>query len=311
MDRRQFLKVTGAGAASLALAGVSPLDAFAADKQAAAKQAAVKQAPLAFVVTHGGTPDKNYAAALKALGGMSRFVTRGDVVVVKPNIGWDRTPAQAATTDPVLVGAVVKSCYDAGAKKVKVFDYPCNDPRRTYVRSGIADAAKKAGAEVSFVDDRKFRRVDMKGTVLKTWPVYAEALDCDRLINVPIAKHHGSSRLTLCLKNWMGVIGDPRGRLHQDFDHSLADLGRFFTPSLSVLDATRILTAYGPQGGDTKDVRTLKTLVVGTDQVAIDSYGASFFGMTGAQLGYLIEATRLGVGQVDLSKVRHSVIDVA
>ena len=310
MDRRQFLKVTGAGAASIAVAGVNPLEAFAADKQTAAKQAVTKQAPLAFVVTRGGTPDKNYAAALKALGGMSKFVTRGDVVVVKPNIGWDRTPEQAANTDPTLVGAVVKSCYNAGAKKVKVFDYPCNDPRRTYVRSGIAEAAKAAGAEVSFVDDRKFKRVDMKGTVMKMWPVYAEAMDCDRLINVPVAKHHGSSRLTMALKNWMGVIGDPRGRLHQDFDHSLADLGRFFKPSLTVLDATRILTAYGPQGGDIKDVRTLNTLVVGIDQVAIDSYGTSFFGMKGTQFGYLVEATRLGVGQVDLAKVRHSVIDV-
>jgi uncharacterized protein (DUF362 family) len=314
MDRRQFLKVTGAGAACFAVAGVNPLEAFAADKKtagAAAAQTAAKQAPLAFVVTRGGTPDKNYAAALRALGGMSKFVTRGDVVVVKPNIGWDRTPEQAANTDPTLVGAVVKSCYDAGAKKVKVFDYPCNDPRRTYVRSGIAAAAKAAGAEVSFMDERKFKQVDMKGTVLKTWPVYSEALDCDRLINVPVAKHHGSSRLTMSLKNWMGVIGDPRGRLHQDFDHSLADLGRFFKPSLTVLDATRILTAYGPQGGDTKDVRTLNTLVVGVDQVAIDSYGTSFFGMKGAQLGYLVEAARLGVGQVDLGKVRRSVIDVA
>jgi uncharacterized protein (DUF362 family) len=311
MDRREFLKVTGAGAASLAIAGLDPLAALSAEKQAVARQAVGKQAPLLFVVTRGGSPDKNYAAALKALGGMSKFVSRGDVVVVKPNIGWDRLPEQAANTDPTLVRAVVKSCYDAGAKKVKVFDYPCNDPRRTYVRSGIAEAAKSAGAEVSFVDERKFKQVDMKGTVLKTWPVYSEALDCDRLINVPVAKHHGSSRLTMALKNWMGVIGDPRGRLHQDFDHSLADLGRFFRPSLTVLDATRILTAYGPQGGDTKDVRTLNTLVVGTDQVAIDSYGTSFFGMKGTQMGYLVEATRLGVGQVDLSKVRHSVIEVS
>jgi uncharacterized protein (DUF362 family) len=301
MDRREFLRLTGTGLAGALLAGLKPVNAFAAEKAAL---------PV-FVVARGPSPERNFAATLKALGGAARFISTGDVVVVKPNIGWDRLPEQAANTDPSLVHAVVKTCYDAGAKKVKVFDSPCNDARRTYVRSGIAESAKNAGAEVTFIDDRKFKNVDMKGTVLKKWPVYSEAIECDKIINVPVAKHHGVARLTMSLKNWMGVIGEPRGRLHQDMTHSLADLGKFFRPALTVLDATRILVANGPQGGNVRDVRTLNTIIAGTDEVAVDSYGATLFNLKGTQLRYLVEATSLGIGQVDLSKVRYSVIDVS
>ncbi len=301
MERRDFLRIAGAGVAGVVLTGLDLENVFSAEKPAR---------PV-FVVARGGSAEKNLAAALKSLGGASRFISRGDVVVVKPNIGWDRLPEQAANTDPSLVRAVVKSCYDAGAKKVKVFDSPCNDARRTYVRSGIAEAARKAGAEVSFIDDRKFKNVDMKGTVLKKWPVYSEVLECDKIVNVPVAKHHGTARLTMSLKNWMGVIGEPRNRLHQDVDRSLADLGAFFKPAFTVLDATRILVANGPQGGNVKDVRTLNTIVAGTDEVAIDSYGATFFGLDGAKLGWLVQAAKLGVGQVDLTKVRYETLEVS
>ncbi|MFH0779082.1 MAG: DUF362 domain-containing protein, partial [Candidatus Eisenbacteria bacterium] len=246
MDRREFLKAAGAGVAAGLIGGLRLPTGTGAEVQHPA-----------FAVVSGPSVEKNLLSGLKTLGGMSKFVSKGDVVLVKPNIGWDRTPEQAANTNPDLVFSVVKSCYKAGAKKVKVFDYTCNDPRRCYVRSGIADAAKKAGAEVSFIDERKFKQVDMGGAVLKKWPVYADALECDKIINVPIAKHHGGARLTMSLKNWMGVIGDPRGRLHQDFSQSLADLARFFRPALTILDATRILTANGPQGGNLKDVKRL------------------------------------------------------
>jgi uncharacterized protein (DUF362 family) len=301
MNRREFLRAAGAGVAGMLLADRGVPFVLAADKE---------QVP-ALVVTKGPSIDRNLLSAVRALGGISRFVSKGDIVVVKPNIGWDRVPKQAATTNPELVHAIIELCHEAGAKKVKVFDKTCNDPRRCYVKSGIADSARKAGAEVSFVDDRKFKRVKIGGEVLQTWPVYAEVLDCDKIINVPIAKHHGIARLTMALKNWMGVIGEPRNTLHQHIDLCLADLARFFKPSLTVLDATRILVANGPQGGNIKDVRQMDTLIAGTDQVAIDSYGASLFGSRGVDLGYLVEAAKAGVGQIDLSKVRLSEIEVS
>lgn len=312
MDRRDFLRLAGLGITGAFLAGLrEPLGSATALASTTRLATAKELSRPTFVVTHGTAVARNLASALDALGGITKFVSRGDVVVVKPNIGWDRVPEQAANTNPDLVYSVVESCYQAGAKKVKVFDKSCDDPRRCYVRSGIADSARKAGAEVKFVDERGFKQVKMKGAILDEWPVYSEVLECDKLINVPIAKHHGMSRLTMSIKNWMGVIGEPRGKLHQQMDLSLSDLARFFKPTLTVLDATRILVANGPEGGNLKDVRTLNTLVVGTDQVAIDSYGATFFGLKGADLGYLVIAAKARAGQVDLKKVRFSSIEVA
>ena len=311
MDRRDFLRLAGAGIAGAFLTQLrTPLTSATTLASTSSLARAKEASHPTFVVAHGPAVARNLRSALDALGGISRFVSKGDIVVVKPNIGWDRVPEQAANTNPDLVYSMVEMCYQAGAKKVKVFDKSCDDPRRCYVRSGIADSARKAGAEVKFVDDRNLKQVDMKGAVLGKWPVYSEALDCDKIINVPVAKHHGLSRLTMSIKNWMGVIGDPRGKLHQQMDLSLSDLARFFKPTLTVLDATRILLANGPEGGSLKDVRTLNTLVVGTDQVAIDSYGATLFGLKGTDLSYLVAAAKSRIGQVDLKKVRFTSIEV-
>ncbi|MDH7499129.1 MAG: DUF362 domain-containing protein [candidate division NC10 bacterium] len=255
-------------------------------------------------VATGAVPSRTTAAAIQALGGMRRFIQRGDVVVVKPNIGWDRSPEQAADTNPEVVATLVTLCLEAGAKRVKVFDHPVNDARRCYARSGIAEAARRVGAEVSYVDLSKFREMKIQGEALKSWPIYTEAVEADRLINVPIAKHHGLSRLTMGLKNWMGVIGGRRSLLHQEIDVALADLASFFKPHLVVLDAMRILVANGPQGGSPQDVRTTSTVVAGVDQVAIDSYGSTLFGLRGEDLGYLRHAHARGLGQLDYHRLR-------
>jgi len=255
-------------------------------------------------VAHGISPEKIVRAAIDALGGIKTFVSRGDVVIVKPNIAWDRTPEQAGTTNPEVVAAVVKLCFEAGAKKVRVFDRPVNDPRRCYVQSGIAPAAGALGADVEFVDDRKFKDVDIKGTALKTWPLYTEVFEADKVINVPIAKHHGSAKLTMSLKNWMGVMGGQRRQIHQKLDESLVDLSTKIKPTLTILDAVRILTANGPQGGSLADVKKLDTVIAGVDQLAIDAYGATLFGMKGSDLGYVRIGHERGLGQMDLNKVK-------
>jgi uncharacterized protein (DUF362 family) len=242
-------------------------------------------------------------AAVDALGGMSKFVSKGDIVIVKPNIGWDRTPEQAANTDPVVVATLVTLAYQAGAKKVKVFDHTCNSERRCYQRSGIETAAKDAGADVFFPDDRKYEKVDLGGQKLREWPVYRDALEADKIINVPVAKHHTLAKLTLSMKNFMGLVGGRRNLLHQKLDVNITDLTAFFKPTLTVLDAVRILTANGPQGGNLKDVETLHTIAASTDPVAIDAYGATLFGMTGDDLGYVRVGYERGLGEKDLSKV--------
>ena len=195
-------------------------------------------------------------------------------------------------------------CYEAGARTVKVFDRTCNDPRRCYKQSGIADAARNAGADVKYVDERKFKNVRLDGLALKEWPLYTEILEADKVINVPIAKTHGLATLTLGMKNWMGVMGGWRGRIHQRLDKSLVDIAKAIKPTLTILDAVRILTANGPQGGSLNDVRLLNTVISGTDQVAIDSFGATLFGLTGDDLGYVRIGDQAGLGVMDLSRLK-------
>jgi uncharacterized protein (DUF362 family) len=293
MHRRDFLKIGGTGAVAVAAGAAGSLERA---------WAAPKHPDLA--VAHGKDAAAITKAALAAMGGMAAFISKGDVVVIKPNIGWDRTPEQAADTNPVVVATLVQMCLDAGAKTVKVFDRTCNDPRRCYVQSQIEPMAQKAGAEVSHIDDRKFSEVAIpKGEAIKSWPLYREILEADKVINVPIAKHHSLSGLTLSFKNWMGVMGASRGRIHQNIHESLADLYTVLKPTLVVLDAVRILTANGPQGGNLKDVKQLDTIVVGVDQVAVDAFGATLFGMKGSDLGVVAAAARRGLGTMDLDKL--------
>jgi uncharacterized protein (DUF362 family) len=300
MDRRDFLKL-----AALTGAGLSMpwgLNMLAGSAEAATRPD--------LVVVHGASPGEIVKAAIDALGGMGAFVSRGDVVVVKPNIGWDRTPEQAGNTNPEVVAAVVKLCFEAGAKKVRVFDRPVNDPRRCYVQSGIASAAAALGANADFVDDRKFKDMEIGGTALKSWPLYTELFEADKVINVPIAKHHGSAKLTMSMKNWMGVMGAQRRQIHQKLDESLVDLSTKIKPTLTILDAVRILTANGPQGGSLADVKKLDTVIAGVDPVAIDSFGATLFGMKGSDLGYVRLGHERGLGQMDLQKLKIRKISV-
>jgi uncharacterized protein (DUF362 family) len=294
MRRRDFLKTAVITGAALSISdGFSPL---------AGLLHAAEPADLA--VARGPAPARTVRVAVDGLGGIGKFISRGDVVVIKPNIGWDRTPEYAATTNPEVVAALIGLCREAGAKKVKIFDHSVNDPRRTYKQSGIADAAAKAGAEVSYMDDRKYREMKINGQILKTWPVYTEVVEADKVINVPIAKHHSLSTLTLGMKNWMGVIGGSRGRLHQNIDECLVDLAAFFKPTLVVLDAVRILTANGPQGGWLPDVKRLDTIVAGRDQVAVDAYGTTLFGMKEGTLGCVKVGQQRRLGSMNVSKMK-------
>jgi uncharacterized protein (DUF362 family) len=261
-------------------------------------------------VAAGSSPAAITKAAIEALGGIKEFIARGDVVVVKPNIGWDRLPEYAATTNPEVVKTVVALCYEAGAKQVRIFDHAVVDPRRCYKQSGIAAAAAAAGGIVSFIDERKFRDMKLPGVVLKSWPLYTEAIEADKFINIPIAKTHGLSTLTLGMKNLMGIMGGSRGRIHQRIDGSLVDMAMTVKPSLVIIDAVRILTANGPQGGDLADVKQLNTIIAGKDQVAVDAYGATLFGLKGTDVGCVTAGYKAGLGIMDLTKLKIKKINV-
>jgi uncharacterized protein (DUF362 family) len=259
--------------------------------------------PKMAVVT-GGTPAGLAAAALAALGGMSKFVSRGDVVVLKPNIGWDRVPQQAANTNPELVKAVAQLCFDAGAKKVVVTDVSCNDPRRCFMRSGIAKAGESVGATVLLPEERKFRDYRINGELLTVWPVFTPILEADKVINLPIVKHHNLARVTMGMKNWYGILGGRRNQLHQNIDVSIADLATFVRPTLTILDAYRVLMTNGPQGGNLDDVKLCKTVVAGVDPVAIDAYGATFLGLQAEQIPYVLIGHERGLGNKNYSELQ-------
>lgn len=238
-------------------------------------------------------------SSIEAIGGMGRFVSRGDIVWVKPNIGWNRAPELAANTNPAVVAALVELCYEAGAKRVKVGDHACHNPKQTYRSSGIEAAAKEAGALVVQLDENRFRNVALGGALLDEWLLYPEIIESDLVINVPIAKHHGLSQATLCMKNLMGVIGGNRGAWHQNLPACLCDLAGYLKPRLSVLDGVRLLTDHGPQGGNPLDVKRADTVAAGADMVALDAFGAGLLGHEPLSLPTIRAAAEAELGVAD------------
>jgi uncharacterized protein (DUF362 family) len=260
--------------------------------------------PLVSLVS-GPDSRKALRAALEILGTMKSFISKGDRVLVKPNMSWDRAPEQAANTNPDLVSETVKMCFEAGAKSVKVLDRTCNNATRCYDRSGVARAAREAGADVSFVSESRFEEVAIpQGSVLKSWPVYGEALDADRIVNLPVLKHHSMAILTMGMKNLMGFLGGDRGQIHREFHEKIVDVGTIIKPALTILDATRVLTRNGPQGGSLEDVTRFDTVIAGADIVAVDAVGASLVEKDARELPYLQRAAERGLGEHDLGKIR-------
>lgn len=289
MERRRFLKLLGISSLFWSL----PLrNLFAAAGPVVA-------------VGEGTDPAAITRKAINALGGMKRFVKPGNTVVVKPNMGWDRTPEFAANTNPLVVRAVVEECLQAGAKKVKVFDRTCNDERRCYKNSGIEAALKGLkGVEVKHLEEERYKKVALNGKALQEWELYGEALSADVYINVPVLKHHGLSKLTIGMKNVMGIMGGNRGSIHKNIDIALADINAVFKTHLVVVDATRILTAHGPQGGDLKDVKILNKVIASTDIVAADAYATTLFGLKPEDIAVTVEAHRRGLGEIKVERMK-------
>jgi len=306
MDRREFLKRVAAWSAGMTVVG--PLFRVTQTAFAAAPPTSGIGSVPTLALASGADYEKLVTKVLGALGGMKKFVKAGAKVVVKPNIGWDRNPAQGANTHPQVVKALVKQALDAGASKVMVFDRTCNDSRRCYANSGIAEAVESIGdrrAACEFIDNRKFVPVKIeKGVLVAEWEFYKDALDVDCYINVPVAKHHGTSRLTLGMKNVMGVIGGNRGTIHQSIGQRLADLNTVIRPKLTVIDATRIMFRNGPAGGNLSDVKILDTIIASTDPVASDAYATTLFNLKPDDISSTRAAYQAGLGEMDLSKIR-------
>jgi uncharacterized protein (DUF362 family) len=257
-------------------------------------------------VVRAGEPEPLVRTALAALGGMGRFVSSGDDVIIKPNICVAYYSYEyAATTNPWVVGALVKLCWEAGAGRVRVMDYPFGGTSdRAYVRSGIQDQVLAAGGMMETISSFKFVRTDIPNALdLRVCDIYDDVLAADVVINVPIAKHHGLARLTLGMKNLMGVIKD-RPAMHRNLGQRLADLTSRIQPALTIVDAVRILRDNGPAGGNLNDVQKLDTLIASPDIVAADSYAATLFGLKPEHLSYVVAGTEMGLGRSNLGGMK-------
>lgn len=301
--RRVFLGLGGiAGAGALGAAGVFAEDRYSrfvrgAEFSIRDHRVDVPATTPRMVVTHGLDPAKNVRAVVERLGGMSRFVTGDDIVVVKPNIGWDRSAETGANTHPEVVAEVVRLVKEARAKRVIVADCPVRKSRSAFERSGIQKAATEAGAETFAPEDVRHVTVKVSDR-LGTWDVLEPFVWATKIINVPVAKHHPLTGVTAGLKNWMGVTGKLRMTLHEDIDRAIAELAAMMKPTLSIVDATRLLMQSGPDGGNPADVKPTGAMAAGFDPVALDAWAFSLF--PGVPLpGNLRIAQEMGLGTVD------------
>lgn len=296
INRRRFIE--GAAATAVAISWQNPL--FGAPE-------ADGDGPWDIVAVRNGGPVEMFEAGIAALGGMKAFVKKGQKVVIKPNIAWDQPPEVPANTNPDLVAAIVKHCLAAGASKVTAFDHTCHNWERTYKTSGIAKAVTDAGGVMAPANlEDQYREVELpKAKTLKKALIHKEMLDCDVFINVPVLKHHGGAKLSLCMKNLMGVVWDRRFFHNKGLDQCIADM--CFAPrkpDLNIIDAYRILRKNGPQGRAQEDGELAQYQMLGTDMVSLDAAAAKLYGMKPGELGFVKIAGEMGAGKADLTQVK-------
>lgn len=300
MERRFFLK-------AVAITGVASSFKMSDGLEILSQ----KSAGFDLVAVMGGTPDAMFKKAIAELGGIGKYVKKGSKIVVKPNIGWDRTPELAANTNPELVTEIIRQCLQAGAKEVKVFDHTCDDWKKCYKNSGIEAAVEAAGGKmVHGHEESYYREVDLpKGVALKKTKVHEAILDCDAWINVPVLKMHGGARMSVSLKNLMGIVWDRRYFHRNDLQQCIADCNTLSKkPVLNVVDAYRVIKSNGPQGRSESDVALAKGLFVSTDSVAIDTASVKFFNqiskMELKDVEHIAKAEALKLGTTDIDKLK-------
>jgi len=303
MKRRDFLKTSVVAGAALSL-NFEGLQAALTSKTMT-----VQQAP-DMVAVMGGEPAEMLDKALESLGGIGKFIKKGQKVVIKPNIGWDRAPELAGNTNPDLIKALVKKCFEAGAEKVTVFDHTCDNWQKCYENSGIAAAAKEAGAVVMPADDEKYyKQVSLpKGVTLKSTKIHESLIEADAWINVPVLKNHGGAKLSSAMKNYMGIVWDRRFFHSNDLQQCIADICTWEKkPVLNIVDAYRMMHQNGPQGKSLADVATIKSLIASPNIVAVDTAALGMFNQVKKldldAVGHLSKGEALQLGTTDLKKV--------
>jgi uncharacterized protein (DUF362 family) len=299
MERREFIKkgalATMALGSSITMGNFSNL--FAANILA--------NNAYDLVAIKGGEADTMFDKGIASLGGMKNFVKKGQKVVIKPNIGWDVVPEKGANTNPKLVSRIIQHCLNAGAKEVFVFDHTCDNWTRCYSNSGIEKAVKDAGGKiVSGATEGYYHNVEIKsGKAIKNAKVHELILDSDVFINVPVLKHHMSGKLTVGMKNMMGVVWDRQEWHRNDLQQSIADFAAYRKPNLTIVDAYLVMMKNGPRGTSKEDVMLMKQQIISTDIVAADAAAAKIYGVAPDDIPYIKLADQMKLGRKDLSKL--------
>jgi uncharacterized protein (DUF362 family) len=309
ITRRESMRMLLKWSGCITLAGAARWSLF---ELPAAKAAATNQK---FVIEGIGQTDTFSVKELtqsvfEAAGGIRQFVSKGDVVVIKPNISWGRPSKMAATTNPEVLQAVIELCQEAGAKKVRIADNTIENSKFCFSVSGAENVAKITGAELIIPDESLMREMKLQGDRLDVWPVYLPIVEADKLINLPVAKDHILSSVTLGMKNWFGAIGGRRGSLHREIHPNIVDLAQFFKPTITLIDATRIMTRNGPSGGSTSDVVIKNTLILSDDPVAADGKAALLLGREPRNIGHIKLAKKRGLGTYDFSELVQKKVSV-
>jgi uncharacterized protein (DUF362 family) len=294
ISRRQFIRMAGGAV----LSGIvpSPLSGFAAEtgKGFISEASSGKEACDVRALTR---------KLFESAGGMSRFVSKGDVVVIKPNFSWARAPQLGATTHPDVLETVIFLCQEAGAQKVRIADNTIHEARNCFAVTGADQVAKKTGADLVYPLSNLMRDMNVQGHRLNVWPVFTPFKEADKIINLPVAKVHSLSGLTLGMKNWIGAVGGRRNALHQDIHQTIVDLAQFFRPTITLIDAIRIMTANGPSGGSTSDVAVANRLILSDDPVAADALACGLFQVQPSAVAHIQLAQKWGLGTADFSRL--------
>jgi uncharacterized protein (DUF362 family) len=311
LSRRQFLSRAAKAGVSIAAAGAisyalydpeGPTPGVSAEDLVTLPDFSIppEEGRTISIVT-GSDRTKAVGRAIELLGGMGRFVRKGQTVAIKPNVAFASPPMLGATANPGLVAEVVRLCYAAGARQVLVTDNPINDPASCFMLSGIAKAATAAGAKMVLPRDSLFKHTTLAGgKLIRNWPVYFGPFSkADRLIGISPVKHHHRSGASMAMKNWYGLLGGRRNVFHQDINTIIAELAMMVKPTLVILDGTEVMMTNGPTGGSVSDLKRKNTLIASTDMVAADAFGCSLLDLRPSHLPYLAKARQAGAGTTD------------
>ncbi len=321
MDRRQFIGRAAKAGLAVGVTGglgyflydeIGPSGTDSTDKLVTLPSYAIADIDPAMSIVTGADRVKTVNRALKAIGGIERFIKTGDRVLLKVNAAFATPASLGATTNPELVAEVARLCLAAGAKSVSVTDNPINDPESCFAISGIAKAASAAGAKVIFPRAQLFRKTTLADCkLIVNWPLlYGPLENVDKVIGISPVKDHHRSGASMAMKNWYGLLGGRRNIFHQDINNIIKELAMMVSPTLVILDGTVTMMANGPTGGSLSDLKQTNTMIVSSDQIAADAFGVTLLGKTASDLPFISKAAAAGVGTTDYESLKPIRVDV-